>query len=242
MADVVSRNRGERGQLLLITALALAVILLTVALLLNAAVYTENVATRETAADSRDAIAFRGEAVDGVADLIETENRGGGDTAAVAAGINAMGPLVDRQQARAGVVANISFNGTTEGKRVSDNLDNSGDWTVVDGLGDARNFTVRVDPGELPDSPSNVEDNAFGVRFVNKSEGNVTQYLHNESGDLVVEQTVDGGTADEQCRIAHDDTNTTVDLSGSRLSTDDSDVDCFRSNGLWPADPPEAIE
>jgi len=238
MADVIDRlGSGERGQLLLITALALAVILLTVALLLNAAVYTENVATRETAADSRDAIAFRSEAVDGVTELIETENRHGtGDPAAVADGINATGPLVDRQQARAGVVANISFNGTTEGHRVTAALDTSGDWTVVESLDDARNFTVRVDPGSLSDDPTD----AFGVRFVNDSGENVTQYLYDDSGDLVVEQTIDGGAANEQCRIAHDDTTTTVDLSGSRLSTDDSEVDCFR--GLWPDEPPEAIE
>ena len=232
MADVTDRlGCGERGQLLLITALALAVILLTVALLLNAAVYTENVATRETAADSRDAIAFRGEAVDGVADLIRTENRGGGDAAAVAAGINATGPLVDRQQARSGIVAAVSFNGTTDGQRLAaDSLDNGDDWAVVEGADRPRNVTLSVDPTSLADSPADVEADALGVRFVTTA-GNETRYVYREGGEVAIDAANETHSPSRQCSIPTADP-TTVDFTGDQLSAGSATVDCFR--GLWP--------
>ena len=65
MADVGPDSDGasDRAQLLLVTALALAVMLVTVALLLNTAIFTENVATRDTTADGREAVELRGEAV-----------------------------------------------------------------------------------------------------------------------------------------------------------------------------------
>ncbi|WP_253737912.1 DUF7261 family protein [Halohasta salina] len=230
MADVTDRlGCDDRGQLLLITALALAVILLTVALLLNAAVYTENVATRETAADSRDAIAFRGQAVDGVADLIRTENRGGGDPAAVADGINATGPLVDRQQARAGVIANVSFNGTTDGRRLTaDSLDTGNDWAVVEGVDEARNVTLTA--GSLPTDPTDVEADALGVRFVTAG-GNETRYVYEEGGAVVVDAANETHSPSRQCSIPESDP-TTVDFTGDQLSAGSATVDCYR--GLWP--------
>ena len=73
----------DRGQLLLITALAIAVILVTVALLLNAAIYTENVATRDTTADGAAAIEVRGDIVQSIGGIIEAENRHGKTQTAV---------------------------------------------------------------------------------------------------------------------------------------------------------------
>jgi len=262
MADVKNRiaaadrgvgddtDRRNRGQLLLITALALTVILVTVALLLNAAIFTENVATRDTTADGAEAIEFRIELVDAVGGLIETENwRNDGQTDDVEAAINATTPLVDRQHARYGTVAGVSLNGTPRSGRLlrwnggtpfTDDGGNA-DWELVDGLDDSRNFTLDVDPDSLATASAATSDNdAFGVRF-NRSGGTVTQYIYTDgSGGLAVAQAVDGGTPHRQCRIAHGGATTTVDLTGDRLSTADSDTECFR--GLWPDDPPEAIE
>ena len=233
MADVTDRlGCDKRGQLLLITALALAVILLTVALLLNAAVYTENVATRETAADSHDAIAFRSETVDGVTELIATENRHGtGDPAAVGDGINATGPLVDRQQARAGVVANVSFNGTTEGRRIAaTSLDNGDDWAFVEGVDGARNVTLSVDPSTLANDPTDVEADALGVRFVTTT-GNETRYVYREGSEVVVDAANETHAPSRRCGVPTGDP-TTVDLTGDRLIAGGTTVDCFR--GVWP--------
>jgi hypothetical protein len=237
---------SDRGQLLLITALALAVILVTVALLLNAAIFTENVATRDTTTQGAEAIELRGELVTAIGDLIETENRqGDGSTTNVTEGIETMKPLVDRERARHGVVATLARNGTTSGQLIeSTDFEADGtDWTLVESLSDARAFTVTVDPTEIyTESNPNaiqIEDNAFAVRFITSDE-NVTQYLYNDGDDLVVATAVASADPETRCRIDHGGSDTTVDLSREQLSTDDATVECFR--GLWPDEDPERIE
>ena len=252
MADVgPADGASDRGQLLLVTALALAVMLVTVALLLNTAIFTENVATRDTTADGREAIELRGEAVDSVGTLIETENRGGGgDTGDVEAAVDAMGPLVDREHARHGAIATLSRNGSATAGRLlrwSDAgspraFDEEGTrWTFADGLGSARGFRLTVDPSTLADTTAGASDaDAIGVRFINSTGNNVTQYLYVDgSGTLSVAEAVDGSTPIHQCSIDHNGT-TTIDFTGSRLSTEGAATDCFR--GLWPPTAPEEIE
>jgi hypothetical protein len=258
MADVMPRKRpgaadADRGQLLLITALALAVILVTVALLLNAAIFTENIATRDTTADGVEAIEVRGDIVQSIGELIEAENRQGKTQPAleesVEAGVDVLNPLLNRERARRGTVVRLERNGsTTPGKllRWSDpdtprQFDASGatEWTLVDGLTTAREFTVDLEPGLLSDATATTSDDAFGVRF-NNSGDTVTQYIYTDgSGNLVVAQAVNGTTPVRQCVIEHNGT-TTVDLTGDRLMTDGSTVACYR--GLWPDENPDAIE
>lgn len=242
-------HERDRAQLLLITALALAVILLTVALLLNAAIFTENIATRDTTVDGAEAIEFRNELVEAAGGLIETENwRDDGQTGDVEDGIDSLSPLVERQHARYGVVATVSRNGSaTPGRLLRwnggtpfTNDSGSADWELVDGLDDSRNFTLDVDPNSLATSSAATSNSsAFGVRF-NRSGDTVTQYIYaNGSGGLAVAQAVNGGTPQRQCRIGYSSETITVDLADERLSSPDSDVECFR--GLWPDDPPETI-
>jgi hypothetical protein len=239
---------ASRGQLLLITALALAVILVTVALLLNAAIFTENVATRDTTTDGAEAIELRGELVTAIGELIETENRQrGGSASNVTDGIAAMKPMVDRERARHGVIATLTQNGSvTPGELLgwTDPDDhrqfdaNGTNWTLVEGLTDSRAFTLNLsdisDPGA-----GNIESDAFGVRFINDSNENVTFYFYESGDQIVVEQATESTDPSQQCAIEHNGANTTVDLTGDRLSTDSTAVDCYR--GLWPDFEPDEI-
>ena len=254
MADVMVRfdTADDRGQLLLVTALALAVMLVTVALLLNTAIFTENVATRDTTADGREAIELRAEAVDSVGALIETENRaGGGDPDDVDAAIDAMGPMVDRERARHGTIATVSRNGSaTAGQLLqwtnpdtARPFDDPGtDWTLVDSLSESRAFTLELtDIGSLSDpSDTEIENQALAVRFVNESAENRTLYLYEDGGHAIVEQANETAPPSQQCMVDTDGGSTTVDLTGDRLSTANTAVDCYR--GLWPDNSPEAIE
>jgi len=241
---------SDRGQLLLVTALTLAVMLVTVALLLNTAIFTENIATRDTTADGTEAIELRGEAVAGVGELIDTENRqGGGDTAAVEAGIEAMEPLVERERGRHGTIANLSYRETTAGQllrwadpatpRSFETADP--DWTLVDSLTNSRAFIVELTtvPPLTDPTSSEIENQAFGVRFINDSAENVTLYLYEDDGQVIVEQATESTDTQPRCSITHDDLHTTVDFTGDRLSTTNSAVDCYR--GLWPEAEPDEI-
>jgi len=254
MADVMASFDGEsdRGQLLLVTALTLAVMLVTVALLLNTAIFTENVATRDTTADGSEAIELRGEAVDAVGGVIETENRvGSGDPDNVEAAVDAMGPLVDRERARHGTVATLRVNEsapTTPGSLLRWNEsggprafdDHGSNWTFVDDLDNARGVRVEIDPSTLnATNAASSDDDAMGVRFINDTSDNVTFYLYEDGSTLSIAEAVDGGTPTRQCSIEHNGT-TAVDFTASQLSTNGSATDCFR--GLWPPDSPDEIE
>lgn len=262
MADVMARfdAANDRGQMLLVTALALAVLLVAVALLLNTAIFTENVATRDTTADGSEAIELRGEAVDSVGELIETENReGGGDSDDVEAGVDAMGPLVNRERARGGTIATLSYNHSETGTLFEwldpdtpreFTADGDGNWTLVDGLGNTRGFVLELDADQLerlsdPDTTT-VENQAFGVRFVNTDPGekNVTQYIYNDTDldRVVITKANESSDLTQQCAIDDTDTNTIVDLTGDRLSTDESVVECYRDDGLWPDNEFDEIE
>ena len=244
-------SRVERAQLLLITALALAVILVTVALLLNAAIFTENVATRDTTADGHEAIELRGELVDGIGELIEIENReGDGKPGTVEEGIGAMGPMVDRERARGGTIATLSHDSSETGTLLR--WDDNGDprafndlvanWTLVDGFEDARAFTMTFDPSTLNESTAESSDEVFGVRFNSSSEDDVTLHIYDdddEDGHLSIARAEDG-EIERLCRIEHEGSTVTIDITGDRLSTDSTIVDCYR--GLWPDSDPEKIE
>ncbi|WP_396613007.1 hypothetical protein ACH9L7_07015 [Haloferax sp. S1W] len=81
MADVTLWDRfgnDDRGQLFLVTALTIAVLLVGLALTLNTAIYTENVATRTTDTQLDDAVSFQQSLVAGGGELLDAANRAGG--------------------------------------------------------------------------------------------------------------------------------------------------------------------
>ena len=250
-----STSRTERAQLLLITALALAVILVTVALLLNAAIFTENVATRDTTADGPEAIELRGEVVQGISELIETENHeGSGSLTAVEEDIDAMAPMVDRERAREGTVGTLSHDpndiesGTllryneTDGDARALSEAGSNNWTLVDDLGSARAFTVGIEPSTLNGTTAASSDDSFGIRFNSSSEDDVTLHIYDDddADDQLAITRVEDGDIEQRCRIDYDDSPVEIDITGDRLSTDESVVDCYR--GLWPDNDPDTIE
>jgi hypothetical protein len=265
MADVSAwwPDRGDRrGQLLLITALAVGIVLVSIALLLNAAIFTENVATRETNVDGREAIAVRESVVADVGELIERENRRPSDSvsANVTDGIDAIAPLAARENVRHGTVVELQQQGTPrEGDRLSweppdgwdgfivervvDNATvNRTDWDLLESAGDVRAFTVTVERSSLPTlstpSASELENSAFGVQFNETDSSNTIQYVYEDGDDVVVAAVDDGTDIAGRCRIASAE-EVTVDLTGDRLLTADEETSCFR--GLWPAFSPEDI-
>lgn len=73
MEDVISGGRN-RGQLILITGLVIAITMVAMVLILNSAIYTENVATRGVDSGGDDAIDFRNTVIEGSEEIIEHEN------------------------------------------------------------------------------------------------------------------------------------------------------------------------
>jgi len=73
-ADPDTATDEDRAQLILITGLTLAVILVAVVLILNTVIYTENLATRGVDAGGGEAIDFRDGAVEDVTEIMYREH------------------------------------------------------------------------------------------------------------------------------------------------------------------------
>ncbi|MCL7418278.1 MAG: hypothetical protein M8354_10625, partial [Halalkalicoccus sp.] len=70
----LNRPEPDRGQLILVTGVTIAVILVALVVLLNTVIYTENLATRGIDSGADDALEYRATVVGSVGELIEYEN------------------------------------------------------------------------------------------------------------------------------------------------------------------------
>jgi len=156
----VSEDRS-RAQLLLVGALALAVVFLSLSLLLNSVIYTENLATRQTHADAEKATEFRLAAVDGLDGAIEHANRR--NTTAFADrrdayrdAVDSWVPILANYSATDGMATDVEPDELHEGTRIvgANNTtglvrgDGAGDWTVATDS-KVRRFRLHVDPSTV---------------------------------------------------------------------------------------------
>ena len=223
MEDVVRSLRpgDDRGQLILVTGLAIAVILVALVLLLNTVIYTENLATRGADVGGRDVIVFRNDAIHGVRGILVTENEANHSTAAAARenvtqGVGRFADLLERGYFERATIADISNVSTTDGvmlrqengTRAFTNGSGSTDWTLVknvneDGL---RRFRLDINRSTLATTPSD----AFSV-VTNDSDGDTWRVTVYREGDNI---TV-ANTSMVVCRANTSDT--TLDLTSGRL-------------------------
>lgn len=197
MADVTRRGadraRGdERAQLVLIAGFALAVTFVALALLLNTAIYAENLASRQSDAGAGDAIATSDVVERGLSKTLgyvnehNADNRTHGQLSTnFTSAVNNWTELTNRQLAVDGTTVNGSVVRTTEGTRIrqanaSRNFTaggtavGTGNWTLVADVEDSPHFELnasRADLYNVTSTPTNEElaDAAFHVYFTNSS-------------------------------------------------------------------------
>lgn len=222
--------RTDRGQLILVTGLAVAVTLVAMVLLLNTVIYTQNLATRGAQVEDGEAISFRGEVVADVGGLLDAENREEHGSWAEARdnvrdAVFQYDRLVSGSHAKRGTVAEIdretlSF---TEGVLVRQNATPSGDyrnftnadeaetdWTLAGNVGTtdvpgARNFRLTVSASDLAAD----EADAFAVRLDGTDTRRV--YVYESGGEIVVS---DGDGADT-CTVS--ESEATIDLTAETV-------------------------
>ncbi|WP_276277903.1 DUF7261 family protein [Haloarcula regularis] len=227
--------REDRGQIILIAAFALAVTFIALALIVNSAIFTENLASRGETGGSDDALEVRamveasvGEAIAGA----NVHNTSGLD-AGVEEGIEQTTDQLELQQVTNGALVEVSLvpGSTVDGLRIAQNEsggrafeDNamSGDdeWAVVTRVephSDRYNATraFRMNVSRLPES-----DYAFVVT-ANGTQGEPTweMRLYSDSGgdvdaneDVTVEVTTPSGS--EHCTHETDHPYVHVDVTG----------------------------
>jgi hypothetical protein len=176
MADLIPDRGNERGQLLLIAAFIIATSFVVLALVVNSAIFTENLATRDDVAGSQDALQHRHEVEQSVGAVVEDIN---GDTSPTISDADDQVEIIGRQggaqQAVRGRVVDVEFDSIDTGTKIAQdevgNFSNTTgfvpDWTVAEDVSNTRNFQINLtDNGELQTSA-----NAFQI-VVNGSSNN----------------------------------------------------------------------
>lgn len=213
----------DRGQLFLVGALSLAVLFVVLALLMNTAIYTENIATRGTGSGTDEAIRY-GQAVQaGTAGLVGYVNAHHNATngtlhANMSAGVGTMGDATSVHHAYEGVAADASLVSTTNGTRiVQDNgsraftagnaSEDDPDWMLASSVGGTRAFRMNVSRDDLaPDAES-----AFAVNASNGS--NVWRASIYTDDSTVVVDVENGSGTTNQCRAPGEVDYAVVDLT-----------------------------
>ncbi|AUV81506.1 hypothetical protein C2R22_07435 [Salinigranum rubrum] len=243
-----SRRRGrgrnsdfddDRGQLFLVGALSLAVLFVGFALLLNTAIYTENLATRNTDPGTDPSISYRAAAEDAARELMIRENRNGTDPtwdentqwyeSSVEAWSDSAG-LHAARRARVASVAVDSTNGTrfqqTNASRNLTNRNYAADWTLGNNPSAVRDASLTINADSLPETNrSNVLgltlgfDDPYAVAFDDTDGGNtwhVYVYDDSDTGGDDVTVLVDDGTTEQEC--THVGPAAHVDLSNGSIN------------------------
>ncbi|WP_146417137.1 DUF7261 family protein [Haloarcula hispanica] len=227
-------NDDDRGQIILIAALALAVTFIGLALVVNSAIYTQNLASRGEVAGSNDALEMRA--------MVET-NVGGGITAAnkynystqttletgVRESIGTVSTQTERQRVTSGTLVNVTLAGPpTYGTRIaqtntslfeSGEATPSADWMVRERVtrpGDGTNATRRfvINATQLPSSGSEF------VVVANGTGGNPKWTMRvwgdvGPSGTVNVEVDTPSGT--QTCAVPIEEPYAHIDVTGGTV-------------------------
>jgi hypothetical protein len=117
-------NLNERGQLILVAAFALAVIFIALALIVNSAIFTENLASRGETSGSDGALSMRAMVEASAGSNLERVNREGIDDygaleSEMDTSLSELSTQIGRQEARKGRLVNVSgVEATNPGNRI----------------------------------------------------------------------------------------------------------------------------
>lgn len=214
MADV------SRGQLILVTALAIAVTLVALVLLLNTVIYAENLATRGADVGGQDAVEYRGAVARGVGGVMDAENeQDHGSHAAVrgnvTAAIDRVDALLARQHLRRAELVEISNLTMTNGTilRHPEDTDSflsaagTTTWTLAAAVPATRGFVMTVDRSDVTGSGTT---DAFQV-VLDDGTNQWIAYVYDDGDLTIAVKNATDISATEFCTA--DGANATIDFT-----------------------------
>lgn len=235
MADLSARREDggcERGQLILVAAVGIAALLLTLSLLLNAAVFTENLATRGGHGEhAASAVDHRVAAEEAVTDLLARSNAEGWSYAEFYRNVSVWNERTARHAASDGATTSVTVSATestrvvqTNASRTLTNATGAERWTVLTGVTGVEDWEMNltraslVAPAETTNASDLVEAGAFTVEFVDGGETWRLFVYRDGSGAVAV--AVDDGTdpLSAACSAPADANDTvTVDVTAATV-------------------------
>lgn len=180
---------GDRAQLLLVGALAIAVAMVALSLLLNSAIFAQNLATQDIDTGSHDAVQYRNTSVEAIKAIVDDETdeeyTGAGGTTGQHkvsknvtrsikryANLSRRASLSETRYATINESTLSATNGTLlrqtdQNPFESDGSD--GNWTLSEGVSNIRRFSLVVESIEATSHPPNGD--AFNVTLAGNSGG-----------------------------------------------------------------------
>lgn len=214
----------DRAQLLLVGAFTLAVLVVVLALALNGAAHTENLATERTdVQDGRDAVRFQHSVRRGVGGGVEAVNHRN-DTSyndlrsALEAAVSEWEALATRGSAGESVGISVGLTDDWEkGSRIAQttvrnftDAKETANWTLASSVGRTRAFEMNVSRAKLS---SSCTSGCFGIVADN---GSATWRASVTNNSSAIEVTVDGPTGTDTCRVTAD--SVVVDFSAGTMA------------------------
>lgn len=235
-------NAESRGQLLIVTAVVIAALLLSLSMVLNMALFTEAQSTSVTFSDTARGESLKDTHITNIAQTIAIENsqmdgQAPSDTHAVIENINAQ---TTQRQTTYGAITSLTHDSTTSGTRIAwtnsdaslTNTDGNETWVVTDGIGEIRAYSMNFStlPSLSDPSVAALEANAFGVMFNPSDSENATRYVYRNSGEIHITGVDETATVTTACRIPERAT-TTIHFTTNTLTSAGEESPC---RNLWP--------
>ena len=226
----------SRGQIILIAALGIAVTLVALAMITNTAIYTENLATRDTVS-GQEVVAFQQSMESGASGLLALANRYNATNhttirSQFETDVESLRNGTEIASASFGDLSTVSIIETTNGARIAQNetgnfTDANGaeNWTLATGIEQTRRFQMNVTTSSV-----NASD-PFTVTIENDTAEWTAKISHTES-DTVDVIVSDGNTT---CAVDTTDTESVVvDLSEGRIAENQCELPVFASDLSGP--------
>lgn len=183
----------DRGQMILMTGIVLAVLFVALALLVNATIYTDNVATRGGDPAS-EALEYQSGVVASVTELVERENAASDDFDTIEGNVSNGTERIDdvhrQYHLRRGAGTNTSINSTREGRLIrQENVTGFADWTAEASA--ANGFVFDLNTSAMSEGDGSFLIDLDGTELnVNKTDGNIT--VEDPSGNIECEVPATG--------------------------------------------------
>lgn len=226
MADL-KRVRDARGQVLLVTALILGISFVALALILNSAIFTENLASRGDTTGADDVVTYHHDLERGLDDVVayETRNVSNGETHDTVFGridtaVSDADAMFVRRHARNGVMSGATIDDVDNGTRIfqTDHTRNFTDgtgtenWTVANDVSRTRAF--RMDVHGASASCGGVAD-CFTLNVTDGTDR--WRVFVDETTAGEIEVAVDDGSGTERCVVV-DEPQVPIDVTGGTVN------------------------
>ncbi|MEF8784927.1 MAG: hypothetical protein V5A45_03260 [Haloarculaceae archaeon] len=221
---------ADRGQIILVAAFALGVIFIALAVVVNTAIFTENLATRGEGTSDDDALQYRHEVEQSVGTAITEINAQyeGADTTDLEDRAEANVTDIDiqggRQKAATGRLVDITYRSMVDGERfVNESGDFSGDstlgdsttWKVASGVSNTRALKFNVtDRTALATGRSGAFN--LSLQGTGGNDWNMTVFQDSTGGPVNV--TVSNGDGDVASCTRSGSGPITIDVSGGLVA------------------------